>query len=138
MLCVLFFVLMIRRPPISTRTDKLFPSTTLFRSAAGAAIGVAAEERRVAVAGEAGLGRHLAAAGGRLLSQDLHHEGHRAEAGEAGEAANGRFPACPPVGRCLVAPLQVAGVLCPLTGCAAAPGGAALGLCLPEIGRAHV
>src|SRR3546814_14094786 len=28
---VLFF-LMIRRPPISTRTDTLFPSTTLFRS----------------------------------------------------------------------------------------------------------
>src|SRR3546814_16290489 len=28
-----FFVLMIRRPPISTRTDTLFPYTTLFRSA---------------------------------------------------------------------------------------------------------
>src|SRR3546814_5475123 len=37
MLCVLFFVfffffLMIRRPPRSTRTDTLFPYTTLFRS----------------------------------------------------------------------------------------------------------
>src|SRR3546814_11899022 len=32
--CVwLFFFLMIRRPPISTRTDTLFPYTTLFRSA---------------------------------------------------------------------------------------------------------
>src|SRR3546814_16327324 len=30
-LCVLFF-LMIRRPPRSTRTDTLFPYTTLFRS----------------------------------------------------------------------------------------------------------
>src|SRR3546814_11490336 len=29
---VLFFVLMIRRPPRSTRTDTLFPYTTLFRS----------------------------------------------------------------------------------------------------------
>src|SRR3546814_4090135 len=29
--CVIFF-LMIRRPPISTRTDTLFPYTTLFRS----------------------------------------------------------------------------------------------------------
>src|SRR3546814_5789429 len=29
----LFFFLMIRRPPISTRTDTLFPYTTLFRSA---------------------------------------------------------------------------------------------------------
>src|SRR3546814_21040007 len=28
-----FFFLMIRRPPISTRTDTLFPDTTLFRSA---------------------------------------------------------------------------------------------------------
>src|SRR3546814_12248004 len=32
MTCVLFFFLMIRRPPSSTRTDTLFPYTTLFRS----------------------------------------------------------------------------------------------------------
>src|SRR3546814_8489924 len=31
----LFFFLMIRRPPRSTRTDTLFPYTTLFRSAIG-------------------------------------------------------------------------------------------------------
>src|SRR3546814_12577806 len=31
----LFFFLMIRRPPRSTRTDTLFPYTTLFRSQAG-------------------------------------------------------------------------------------------------------
>src|SRR3546814_1425223 len=30
--CGWFFVLMIRRPPRSTRTDTLFPYTTLFRS----------------------------------------------------------------------------------------------------------
>src|SRR3546814_2436295 len=30
---LLFFLLMIRRPPRSTRTDTLFPYTTLFRSA---------------------------------------------------------------------------------------------------------
>src|SRR3546814_18073941 len=30
--CVFFFLLMIRRPPRSTRTDTLFPYTTLFRS----------------------------------------------------------------------------------------------------------
>src|SRR3546814_15683355 len=36
MLCsTLFFLLMSRRPPRSTRTDTLFPYTTLFRSAAG-------------------------------------------------------------------------------------------------------
>src|SRR3546814_10807872 len=34
------FFLMIRRPPRSTRTDTLFPYTTLFRSIAGAVIGV--------------------------------------------------------------------------------------------------
>src|SRR3546814_19363138 len=33
MLCLLFCFLMIRRPPRSTRTDTLFPYTTLFRSA---------------------------------------------------------------------------------------------------------
>src|SRR3546814_5480368 len=34
-LCLCFFFLMIRRPPRSTRTDTLFPYTTLFRSRAG-------------------------------------------------------------------------------------------------------
>src|SRR3546814_13859399 len=33
----LFFFLMIRRPPRSTRTDTLFPYTTLFRSLGGSA-----------------------------------------------------------------------------------------------------
>src|SRR3546814_4266773 len=32
---IVFFVLMIRRPPRSTRTDTLFPYTTLFRSYGG-------------------------------------------------------------------------------------------------------
>src|SRR3546814_2182530 len=35
MLVLVFFFLMIRRPPRSTRTDTLFPYTTLFRSGAG-------------------------------------------------------------------------------------------------------
>src|SRR3546814_17405507 len=39
LLCVVFF-LMIRRPPRSTRTDTLFPYTTLFRSGGEAARGV--------------------------------------------------------------------------------------------------
>src|SRR3546814_7995546 len=34
LLSLLFFFLMIRRPPRSTRTDTLFPYTTLFRSLA--------------------------------------------------------------------------------------------------------
>src|SRR3546814_13434941 len=33
--CFFFFFLMIRRPPRSTRTDTLFPYTTLFRSSRG-------------------------------------------------------------------------------------------------------
>src|SRR3546814_20673807 len=33
--CFVFFFLMIRRPPRSTRTDTLFPYTTLFRSGKG-------------------------------------------------------------------------------------------------------
>src|SRR3546814_2947472 len=32
LLCLFLFFLMIRRPPRSTRTDTLFPYTTLFRS----------------------------------------------------------------------------------------------------------
>src|SRR3546814_6559679 len=36
--CFIFFFLMIRRPPRSTRTDTLFPYTTLFRSTAGAGL----------------------------------------------------------------------------------------------------
>src|SRR3546814_15836449 len=32
LVCACFFFLMIRRPPRSTRTDTLFPYTTLFRS----------------------------------------------------------------------------------------------------------
>src|SRR3546814_14273039 len=35
-----FFFLMIRRPPRSTRTDTLFPYTTLFRSVRGVANGL--------------------------------------------------------------------------------------------------
>src|SRR3546814_5860205 len=35
LVCVCFFFLMIRRPPRSTRTDTLFPYTTLFRSRIG-------------------------------------------------------------------------------------------------------
>src|SRR3546814_9984439 len=37
---------MIRRPPRSTRTDTLFPYTTLFRSNAGAAIATGRRSRR--------------------------------------------------------------------------------------------
>src|SRR3546814_20339742 len=42
----LFFFLMIRRPPRSTRTDTLFPYTTLFRSAADVADVVDVEQQQ--------------------------------------------------------------------------------------------
>src|SRR3546814_17025440 len=41
MVCYVVFFLMIRRPPRSTRTDTLFPYTTLFRSGAAVARGSA-------------------------------------------------------------------------------------------------
>src|SRR3546814_11028954 len=42
----MFLFLMIRRPPRSTRTDTLFPYTTLFRSVALAEVGDVADVRR--------------------------------------------------------------------------------------------
>src|SRR3546814_4514583 len=53
-----FFFLMIRRPPRSTRTDTLFPYTTLFRSAAGPA----ADRYRRLARGLCQHGRHRRAA----------------------------------------------------------------------------
>src|SRR3546814_1932302 len=50
----LFFFLMIRRPPRSTRTDTLFPYTTLFRSPLaprGQRIRIRAEARQRSIAG---------------------------------------------------------------------------------------
>src|SRR3546814_16957842 len=47
---IIFFFLMIRRPPRSTRTDTLFPYTTLFRSDVGAR-GPRAGEPLLAVSG---------------------------------------------------------------------------------------
>src|SRR3546814_11898759 len=44
----LFFFLMKRRPPRSTRTDTLFPYTTLFRSHAGAGADICEDEGAVA------------------------------------------------------------------------------------------
>src|SRR3546814_12493052 len=48
-LFVYFFFLMIRRPPRSTRTDTLFPYTTLFRSAKAEELGVHSPEGRRAI-----------------------------------------------------------------------------------------
>src|SRR3546814_18957089 len=58
LLLSLFFLLMIRRPPRSTRTDTLFPYTTLFRSV---------DPRRAA--NMAGIGHQLMAA--QMIGEDL-------------------------------------------------------------------
>src|SRR3546814_16438376 len=59
-LLVSFFFLMIRRPPRSTRTDTLFPYTTLFRSEVELRT-IVREERRVTAA--------------FVLRQDIHFRG---------------------------------------------------------------
>src|SRR3546814_11919311 len=66
----LFFFLMIRRPPRSTRTDTLFPYTTLFRSLhSGGRIAVChcqtRRTRSLSLGGSAGFGAALAAARAR-------------------------------------------------------------------------
>src|SRR3546814_17993507 len=53
------FFLMIRRPPRSTRTDTLFPYTTLFRSRAGAGGGAARPPAAQAQAADAGRGGRI-------------------------------------------------------------------------------
>src|SRR3546814_3536072 len=91
------YFFMIRRPPRSTRTDTLFPYTTLFRSveAAGAAGARAAGARVVAAvqhhlaAGRLGarlegLEEHLGVAGPRELA-GLGIEAHHADARRAAE-----------------------------------------------------
>src|SRR3546814_2720421 len=45
-ICYMFLFLMIRRPPRSTRTDTLFPYTTLFRSSCFGEEALIADERR--------------------------------------------------------------------------------------------
>src|SRR3546814_11886924 len=77
MLATLFFFFMIRPPPRSTRTDTLFPYTTLCRSLRAlhhvdhiARASDASHDNGV-LDGRAGLGH---AAGQRLLQRDLHTE----------------------------------------------------------------
>src|SRR3546814_13709205 len=63
-----FFFLMVRRPPRSTRTDTLFPYTTLFRSPASYAYAVVAAGQERAHPGHrqrrAGGARHARSSGG--------------------------------------------------------------------------
>src|SRR3546814_12662500 len=60
-----FFFLMIRRPPRSTRTDTLFPYTTLFRSPAGTP------------EGDRDIGFALGSVAGKQQQQQRFDPGHR-------------------------------------------------------------
>src|SRR3546814_4073865 len=69
--CV-FFVLMIRRPPRSTRTDTLFPYTTLFRSLTRESDGAPMSIRSTwPISGST--------ATGRLISEQARSEEHTSE-----------------------------------------------------------
>src|SRR3546814_3938124 len=75
---------MIRLPPISTRTDTLFPYTTLFRSAEH-------RRQRVAQADARARWRTIRAAGG--VADAAHRLAHAAEAGLAGKGTGLAEPA---------------------------------------------
>src|SRR3546814_13055020 len=63
----MIFFLMIRRPPRSTRTDTLFPYTTLFRSRLSGVRGRAASVRRAVLSGLDPV-HHLRSGGGLSVS----------------------------------------------------------------------
>src|SRR3546814_17794733 len=69
---VFFFFLMIRRPPRSTRTDTLFPYTTLFRSHLGVLVALVLLLRRdwTAIGWAAATTGALALVSGSLRSEE--------------------------------------------------------------------
>src|SRR3546814_15539768 len=74
----LFFLLMIRRPPRSTRTDTLFPYTTLFRSDPPARTRNRVARRAAFKAFEpAGVGLPYRSCGSHVGRKSQEHEGGR-------------------------------------------------------------
>src|SRR3546814_13465023 len=85
---------MIRRPPRSTRTDTLFPYTTLFRSTARMAGDARPRALDLAEVLEHASHEHLSAGGGRLGGGVGHVVGYRAvdlvaDAGDHRDGARG-------------------------------------------------
>src|SRR3546814_5171693 len=108
-----------RRPPISTRTDTLFPYTTLFRAAFDPvrileADPAARVDRRTAAGGE----RHMGAVRARLADRAVEHLPHqplravRAEAGVSEPA--GRSTVSAQVPPAVLLPAGPASALCRL------------------------
>src|SRR3546814_15332858 len=84
---MLLFFLIVRRPPISTRSDTLFPYTTRFRSAYGEALGrVIDAHRAMPLAGLWGTGVSSSSDG-----QQFHAGGRGAAIGDI-NARNGNEP----------------------------------------------
>src|SRR3546814_2110236 len=120
---------MLRLPPRSTRTDTLFPYTTLFRSARQLAAGAAVGQPRPVAQHDAVPGRACGDAGpalsgaGKICRSGAEERGSRLGLGGAGEAAGTEQG---PAGR----PQQeVAGRIRLVNG---------RGVAMDEIGRAHV
>src|SRR3546814_8212768 len=67
-----FFFLMIRRPPRSTRTDTLFPYTTLFRSAHPVGVGLPRPRHRIYLSGRRHSGRWPAISAARSSDCGVH------------------------------------------------------------------
>src|SRR3546814_3094255 len=64
-----FFFLMIRRPPRSTRTDTLFPYTTLFRSTGGEPVAEQGAGGEHMIGEAARVGKMLANAAARVIHE---------------------------------------------------------------------
>src|SRR3546814_16053934 len=86
-LLILFFCLMVRRPPRSTRTDTLFPDTTLFRSTEGIrfdhSFGSGSDQRRRRLPGACRPTSALLRRAGSAMTRDrnpsVRSEGHTSE-----------------------------------------------------------
>src|SRR3546814_13382162 len=97
---VFFFFLMIRRPPRSTRTDTLFPYTTLFRSPGRALLDRPDGDPRLADGGPGAGDTRLLGGNGRIVARPRGAEaGARAEAVRGVPARGARRPYAGEIGR---------------------------------------
>src|SRR3546814_15676648 len=84
-----FFFLMIRRPPRSTRTDTLFPYTTLFRSRNPAPRRRGSSDERPAAEGKEGQEEARRGEGDRQAENDLHEPAEAARRVDESKAEAG-------------------------------------------------